>query len=238
MLVEDTNKLDEEFVYIGPRKVPVWPSNQKVFAVDAGIWSTRFTDATDCDATLARRILEVEERLRRESPPPTRCLGGQKIRDLHSWNCPEFELVNARAKAIFKRMFRRKTAVVDACWVNVYRQWESLGAHCHRRSTGSVVYCLEMGEDDPGCPLSGKFSFVDPRIESCCRIEKGHMTNPLYPELVAGTLMLFPGFLLHEVSAYPGQRPRITIAWNINETEIPGSLRDPVQYRPGFEPAS
>ncbi len=236
MLAGDTNKLDDEFVYIGPRKVPVWPRDQQVSAVDAGIWSTRFTDTETCHPVLIRRILEVEARLRRESPPPTRCLGGQKIRDLQTWNSPEFELINARAKAMFKHALGVRTAVPDACWVNVYRQWESLGAHSHRRSTRGLLYCLDVGDEDPDCPLSGKFAFVDPRLAGCCRIEEGHMTTPLYPEIVNGTLMIFPGTLVHQVSAYSGRRPRITMAWNINETALPGSVRDPVQLGPESGP--
>ena len=55
------------------------------------------------------------------------------------------------------------------------------------------------------------------------------MTNPIYPDMSAGTMMIFPGYILHTVSAYSGVRPRITIAWNINERELPGSLGDAFQ---------
>lgn len=52
------------------------------------------------------------------------------------------------------------------------------------------------------------------------------MTHPLMPELTAGTMLIWPGNLLHAVSAYAGTKPRITIAWNINDRELPGSLGD------------
>ena len=112
------------------------------------------------------------------------------------------------------------------CRANVYRQWESIGPHSHRRTTASLAYTLDAGDPDPDCELSGKFSFVDPRLEICCQLEKGHMTNPYHPEMPAGTLMIFPGQVLHCVSAYAGTRPRITLAWNINRTELEGSIAD------------
>ncbi len=218
----------EESVYIGPRKMAVWPRDQKVAPLAASITATRFNDVQAYHPALSAKILAVEAELRRVAPTQTRCLGGQKIHKakLETWDCPELDLINARAEAFFKRTLGLGEAFVDGFWINVYRQWESIGPHCHRRATASLVYCVDNGDEDPDCPLSGRFSFVDPRLEACCQLEKGHMTNPLYPDMSAGTMLIFPGYILHTVAAYSGIRPRITIAWNINERELPGSLGD------------
>lgn len=217
-----------ETVYIGPRKVSVWPNRQPITVVAESIRSTCFDDASTYHSALIEKILEHEAVLRRTSPPPTRCLGGQKIRKdtLEQWDSPELNLLNARAKAFFRRVIGADEAHIDGVWVNVYRQWESIGPHCHRRTRASLVYCLDAGDDDPDCPLSGRFAFVDPRIEACCQFEAGHMTNPLYPDFKSGTMLVFPGFVLHSVAAYSGVRPRITMAWNINDRPLPGSLKD------------
>ncbi len=214
--------------YLGLRRVEVWPTRQLVASVDRSIKMTRFDDTADYHGALVDRILTEEDRLRRDAPAASRCLGGQKVRGLLTWGLPELELLNARAKELFKRAVGCETAVVDACWANVYRQWDSIGAHSHRRSTASLVYCLEEGEADPGCHLSGRFSIVDPRLEICCMIEKGRMTNPFYPDLTAGSMLIFPGEVVHAVSAYSGTKPRITLSWNINPAALPGSLKDGV----------
>lgn len=220
--------MDQEFVYIGPRKIAIWPKNQPVTPVSKSIMTTRFNDTDQYHEALISKILTVEQDLRGSSPPNTRCLGGQKIhKAVHEkWDCPELDLLEARALTFFKRTLKAKEAHIDGFWMNIYRQWESIGPHCHRRAMASMVYCVDNGDEDPDCPLSGRFSFVDPRIEDCCRFEAGHMTHPLMPEMTAGTMLIFPGYLLHAVAAYAGTRPRITIAWNINDRVLPGSLGD------------
>ena len=65
-------------------------------------------------------------------------------------------------------------------------------------------------------PNSGLFTFVDPRYGPCCRVEKGHMTNPVRMRLTPGTMLIFPGSMVHCVNPYGGTAPRITLAWNIN----------------------
>ena len=79
------------------------------------------------------------------------------------------------------------------------------------------------GEPDAGDPDAGQFSIVDPRLARCCRVQEGCLTNSLYTSMTPGTLLMFPASVVHAVNPYRGKRPRITIAWNINETAIEGS---------------
>ena len=38
-----------------------------------------------------------------------------------------------------------------------------------------------------------------------------------------GSLVMFPDEVLHSVNPYHGVRPRITLAWNVNEPAMEGS---------------
>ena len=219
---------------IGPRQVEIWPKDQAVASIDRSIKLAKFQDVEVYHPALVERILDEEARLRRDAPTDSRCHGGQKVRGLLDWGMPEFELLNERAKSLFRRTLGCEEAVVDACWANVYRQWESIGPHSHRRATASFAYCLEEGDADPYCRFSGRFAFVDPRLEICCWVEKGHMTNPFYPDLSTGSMLIFPGKAVHCVSAYAGQKPRITLSWNINRQAVSGSVRDPIHLSPGM----
>lgn len=223
--------MNEEIIYIGPRKMPSWSKEQAIAVLAKSIGTTSFRDTDVYHSSLIERTLAVEQKLRSTAPPPTRCRGGQKIHKdrLEELDWPEIALLTARAKALFRRFVGVDDAFVDGMWINVFRQWDSIDPHCHRRARASLVYCIDNGDEDPDCPLSGRFSFVDPRIDACCQFEKGHMTHPLYPDLEPGTMLIFPGYLLHAVSAYAGVRPRITMAWNINERALPGSLKDAFQ---------
>ena len=49
------------------------------------------------------------------------------------------------------------------------------------------------------------------------------MTTPCAPLHREGTLIMFPGQLVHTVTPYHGETPRITLSWNINKTAIAGS---------------
>ena len=89
-----------------------------------------------------------------------------------------------------------------------------------------MLYCIDPGDEDPFCEMSGKFAFIDPRLDLCCRNEEGHMTTPFYPEVAAGSMLIFPGRLVHHVAAYAGTRPRITMVWNINTAQLSGKVSD------------
>ncbi len=217
---------------IGPQRVPVWPEGQEIVAVGQVIRYTTFADIKLYHPALKERVLEHEERIRRESPPPTRCAGGVKVRRPDRWeDCPEMQLIHNRAKSLFRRVTGNQQAYVDACWTNVYRKMDSIGPHSHRRTVASLLYMLDPGEEDDFCEFSGRFAVVDPRADVCCRIEPGFMTNPYFPPLEEGTLLIFPAQLVHHVNAYAGDRPRITLTWNINPTPVEGTVAERPQLR-------
>ncbi len=63
-----------------------------------------------------RRFIGAMGERRRESPPNSRCLGGQKIRrsTIESWQCSVFELLNARAKSFFRKLLNCDQAGAEA----------------------------------------------------------------------------------------------------------------------------
>ena len=205
--------------------LPVWPEGQQVVAVEPTIGMTWFADIAQYHGPIVARFLEEEAQARRRaaSPGDLRCV---KIRRPDLWGLPEFDLLNARAQAFFRHILKTDKAVNDACWANVYRKWSSIGPHSHRRAVASLVYCLDEGDSDPQIPESGRFAIVDPRVKACCQMEEGRMTNPLYPEFRTGAMLIFPSQTVHHVTTYTGERPRITVSWNMNPEALPGSPAD------------
>jgi hypothetical protein len=52
------------------------------------------------------------------------------------------------------------------------------------------------------------------------------MTQILTPEIDAGSLLIFPSDYIHSVNPYNGERPRVTMSWNINRQKVPGDPAD------------
>jgi hypothetical protein len=207
--------------------LPVWPEGQTIGGrgSDRTLMRTVFPDTEAYHPRLIERIFEMEK-----DPAFTKtymkAIGGTKINHIDRWGIPEADLIHARAIALFKRTTQIETAAVDLSWANVYRDGAYAMAHSHPRSTASVVYCVDPGEEDPEDEMSGRFCIIDPRVAACCQIEKHCMTNPLMPNMTAGSMIVFPGQLLHAVNPYTGKRPRITMSWNLNSEALPGSPFD------------
>ena len=221
-----TAETEEILLESGAR--PVWPSDQRLMARDGGntIFRTVFSDTGAYHAALAAHILGLAAQPDKAGQY-SRSLGGTKLYDVQDWTLPEARLLNARALAFYRAALGRTGGVIDIGWANVYGRGDYIVPHSHTRAVASVVYCLEEGETAGDDENAGRFSFVDPRFAACCQIEPGRMTNPLKPELKAGTMLLFPGEMVHFVNPYDGDKPRITIAWNVNDTALDGSALEP-----------
>lgn len=202
-------------------QVAVWPQELEVqqFNDTPAMFITRFADAEPINAALTKRLLELEQ-------DDEFChrmeMGGSKIRDLQRWGIPEATLINARAKAFFSLATGDPNPLVDLAWGNISRKYEYLGPHSHNNSVGSVVYCVDTGDPDPNNRGSGRLSFVDPRIPACCTWQDDCMTEELWPDVHAGSMVLFPSQMVHFVHPYTGERPRITLAWNILDSRQQG----------------
>lgn len=205
----------KETIEINGKLIPVWPQGLDVayLSQDPVMMITWFEDIAEYHQALIARVLELEQ-----DPAFTHQMkiGGSKVKDVAGWGTPEADLIHQRARAFFAQASDIPDPKVDLCWASVYRKGDYLGPHSHNHAMGSVVYCLDWGDPDPDLPLSGRLVFTDPRIDECCNIEPGCVTQELTPEMKNGAMVLFPGAIVHYVHPYSGNRPRITLAWNIN----------------------
>jgi hypothetical protein len=200
----------------------IWPQNVRMKQVgDPTIVTAFFDDAPAWHPRLIARLLHLAG----DSDFGRRYAGcrGIKIDGIHQIDSPELRLVTARAEALFRRVLGAATAVVDAAWANVYRRGDYCMPHSHMRATASLVYCVDPGEDDPDDPVSGRLFIADPRIAACCRPVQNYMTSPLVPTMRPGTLIIFPAQIVHAVNPYNGERPRITLSWNIGAEAVPAA---------------
>ncbi|MEM6971906.1 MAG: TIGR02466 family protein [Pseudomonadota bacterium] len=106
-------------------------------------------------------------------------------------------------------------------WANVLRSGQYNNPHIHRRSVWSGVYYVTGNppavEGAPNPRVSGQIEFIDPRPGAFyatmppSAIQRPVMLNP-----DAGTMILFPSWLMHMVHPYHGPTPRVIVAFNVN----------------------
>jgi len=203
----------------------VWPEGQAIEpAGDKMIGITHFADFADYHSTLRDTMLRLERSSsQREKLPHGSC--GIKIRHIENWKCEAAQLVHERALAFFKHMLNAETAHVDDSWGNIYRSGDYCIPHSHIRAQAGVVYLLDPGEENAKEPLDAKFFIADPRVAFCCQHHPGHMTRMLIPTMKPGSMIIFPGQVVHGVNPYFGGKPRLTLSWNINVQPVAGDPR-------------
>ncbi len=217
--------MDEGKIELGAGRLAVWPADQEITALDEQrtILRTRFHDSDHYHPGLTAKILELAARPDLAAQR-AKSMGGTKLYGLHEWDSPEADLIEARAVAFFKRALGQEEAAVDVSWANIYRRGDYIMPHSHLRAAAAVVYMLATGDEDPEDANSGLFSIVDPRYPPCCMTKMGLMTNPVRLKVPPGTMLIFPGQLVHCVNPYGGDAPRISISWNLNRDPQEGSM--------------
>ena len=206
----------KEYFRLSEEQIRVWPADQEaeLLCERPTIVSTCFADADRYRQPLIDRVLELEK-----DPAFTHHMqtGSSKVENVHQWNLPEAGFIQERALSFYIQVAKRPGSKVDLCWATVYRNGDYLTPHSHDRATGTLVYCLDAGDPDYEKNLfSGKLVFADPRIDYCCNAEENCVTRPLQATMREGTMVLFPGPIVHFVHPYIGSRPRITLTWNVN----------------------
>ena len=220
-------------IRVGNAELPIWPERQAVESLSAPVMAlARFADCAIFHPGLIAAVLAAEGDPRWRSvltlQPPGQekavfrggC--GTKVRKLERWNDAAATLIHARALMLAHRTLSRRPVYADDSWASVYRAGDYCMPHSHLRSDVSIVYMLDVGDDDPDEPMAGKLSFADPRIEACCPDEPLRVTRHMIPDMTPGTMLIFASDYLHGVSPYRGRRPRITLSWNITLRRLPG----------------
>lgn len=107
-----------------------------------------------------------------------------------------------------------KAARMVAAWANINHKGAWNAPHEHLPCTWSGVFYVDAGEyteASPGSDMNGELLFFDP-------VPLGYEWKR--PPVVkhrpeTGKMLLFPSFLTHMVAPYYGEKPRISIAFNI-----------------------
>ncbi len=170
----------KEFVWIGPQQVPVWPNDLKLFKFDEEVFFTVNSDLIELQQPLIDAILQAESKKLYPEDRQSPGQGGNRVRDLHTLDVPLFNLLNERAKRLFMHVSGNKTAVVDDCWANVFRDGFYALPHSHKRSIASIVFALDNGVEDDAKKdvLNGVLLFADPRMPGCCPGKAGYVSAP------------------------------------------------------------
>jgi len=161
-------------------------------------------------------------------------LGGWHSAEFQTWCGPSGTLVLEAARQMVDRMtvmdisgefVQAKVGWRIAAWANVNRRGHGNKPHGHPSAFWSGIYWVDDGgvQEDPA--VGGLLEIADPRgllpsmyaphlrcaVRDCLGDGRGEVVTPR-----AGTLILFPSWLIHSVSPYTGDRTRISIAFNFS----------------------
>jgi len=106
-------------------------------------------------------------------------------------------------------------------WFHITRTGGSFVAHNHPNASWSAVYCVRAGEQVPSRPDSGALRFLDHRPGSNAFVDPGNSQlrrefafGHQVLQLIAGQLVIFPSYLVHEVATFLGRDIRVSVASN------------------------
>jgi uncharacterized protein (TIGR02466 family) len=153
--------------------------------------------------------------------------GWQSETNLQTWQYPEIETLKERiiqlaqeyvARTLGKRDKRYETGWTIRAWANVNQKGHFNRTHDHLGSHSffSGVYYVDVGDIDEQGNGNGRTVFED-----WTYVATDILDNPdphqrdfkMVPK--SGRMLLFPASLMHSVETYTGDRPRITIAFNL-----------------------
>ncbi|MEL7450018.1 MAG: TIGR02466 family protein [Pseudomonadota bacterium] len=102
-------------------------------------------------------------------------------------------------------------------WANVLRHGQYNSLHCHPNAAWSGVYYVTgNAEPEDEHPFSGRLELVDPRPgASLSYSERTSLYGRFMVNPIAGQMVVFPGWLQHQVHPYFGPGERISIAFNV-----------------------
>lgn len=217
-----------------------------LFAVPLG--ATRVSDCSRLNSELTKVFLEAEKDPGKYANKQRNSVALEEVFesrfDLFSWQHPSIaELRELMMRNLYQfvaslsRMpneLAGRLQVRADSWFHITRSGGYFTAHNHPNASWSVVYCVAGGDDDGSRKENGVLRFLDYKASSSMFLDPANSALPepfsvgnrVY-KLAAGDLIIFPSYLLHEVSPYFGENPRITVAvnaWFIDPANLyPGS---------------
>jgi uncharacterized protein (TIGR02466 family) len=106
-------------------------------------------------------------------------------------------------------------------WANVNRRGHYNNSHTHPKATWSGVYYVDNGQSNAAAAAGTSIDLADPNPARA---------SVFFPDLVSpsfrfrslpGLMILFPRYVPHAVPPRQGDRPRISIAFNMREEPFP-----------------
>jgi uncharacterized protein (TIGR02466 family) len=114
-----------------------------------------------------------------------------------------------------------KIEIQSHTWFHITQSGGRFGLHNHPMASWSGVYCVDDGQPDPAVPNNGVLRIHHPMPMSNMYLDAGNYRikppfamQPFDLNLRAKDIVLFPSWLMHEVTPFFGARKRITIAFN------------------------
>ena len=161
-------------------------------------------------------------------------LDGWHSADFLPWCGPAGVAVMQAARQIVERMtlMEEGDELVPAdirwrvsAWANVSTAGDGNRAHGHPGAFWSGIYWVDDGGVTADPAVGGLLELADPRgimpemsaphlhfaVKDCLSAGRGEVVTPQ-----AGTMILFPSWLIHSVSRFRGARARISVAFNFS----------------------
>jgi uncharacterized protein (TIGR02466 family) len=185
----------------------------------------------EAEATAVNEALKAAILARREqacSSALSNVGGWQSEPDLMDWQVPELERLSQWIHQAFGSIMGRELGTTDfksryvvTGWANINEYGDYNRTHIHSNHHWSGVYYVDIGNPDQSVGPNGAIEFIDPRPAVGVFDFPGITatgTWTLLPE--PGLMLLFPSWLRHSVLPYFGEKPRITIAFNLRVGEL------------------
>jgi uncharacterized protein (TIGR02466 family) len=157
--------------------------------------------------------------------------GWQSEKELQTWESPAvpqlIEKINTAVLLLLtERLGEDNASKVGtwhiAAWANINERGDYNTLHNHSGAFFSGVYYVNAGITDEEHPFSGVITFRNPTLAALAvdnlRVSKqlGSIFRSEYSILPQdGLMLLFPGWLQHEVHPYFGNTPRVSISWDV-----------------------
>jgi uncharacterized protein (TIGR02466 family) len=212
----------------------------EVFVPDSfrvgGLFPTPLVVAVLCgaDALNTELTTTILDRSQRERGTQLSNVGGWHSSDLLCWSGAAGGTVIDAARVMVDRMtlmdspdgpVPARVSWRVTAWANINRSGHSNRPHGHPGAFWSGIYWVDDGDADQNDAVGGLLEFADPRgilpamnapqlhcaVEDCMSAGRCQTVTPK-----SGTMVLFPSWLIHSVTTYCGERPRISIAFNFS----------------------
>lgn len=187
------------------------------------VFIRHWPDSDDLNRSLHALVLE-KERLSGGVSKSNFGGGWHSDEDLFEWGGPSIAELQRRVgeacqevttKACGPALTGLKAEMRLTGWANVSRDRAYNGIHNHPDCTWSGVYYVTLGERDMTDPRTGVIEFLDPRMGvNWAQLPGQPFGTQLQINPQAGTMLVFPSWMLHWVHPFRGTGERISLAFN------------------------